>query len=479
MTKTEATDVIIESAKIKARNSLLDFTRWTMPDYSVTQFHKSFIKQVEKFITGEVKKMMIWIPPQHGKTEIATRRATALLLGLNPKLKVAIVSYNSATARKFNREIQRIITSDDYKELFPETKLNEKNVVSVAGSWLRNADECEIVKYGGGFKTVGVGGSLTSSKVDVLIIDDVYKDAQDAWSSTIRLNVADWYDTVAETRLHNDSQQLIVFTRWHEDDLAGRILKQQKGWEIVKYEAIKTGEPTELDPRKAGEVLWPERHSLDMLLERQQKNPYAFEALYQQNPSPKGGNYIRGEWFKIVNEKTIPENLVWDMWIDGAYTRSTKNDPTGILITTEHQGILYIRNFMEAYMEMPELLNNVQQQGNFYLTKGKSRVFVEPKASGKSLVQMLRNTGMNMVEIEGDLVNQGKEARIHTAVPSVNAGKVVLIEGQWNEVFIHQLEGFPGAKHDEAVDLLGYATEHYFIKSNKSSDPNKIKYLFR
>jgi predicted phage terminase large subunit-like protein len=285
----------------------------------------------------------------------------------------------------------------------------------------------------------------------------------------VRANIADWYDTVAETRLHNDSRQLIVFTRWHEDDLAGRILKHQDGWTIIKYEAIKTGEPTEMDPRQPGEALWPERHSVDRLLDRSAKNPYAFEALYQQNPSPKGGNIIRGDWFPVVHESTLPGSIVWDMWIDAAYTKSTKNDPTGIMIAGKHENRLFIKTFIEAYMEMPELLTTVQTLAQANGINALSRVFVEPKASGKSLVQMLKNTGLNMIEITGDLVNQGKEARIHTAAPSSQAGNIALIEGKWNGVFVHQLEGFPGAKHDEAVDLLGYAVEYYFVRSKVES----------
>jgi len=475
--KTEAAHIAISAAVNKARFSLYDFTTWTMPAFEDTWFHRSFYKQLQRFADGEVTKMMVWIPPQTGKTEGATRRMTAYLLGVNPRLKVAIVSYNSPMARKFNREIQRIIDMPEYKEVFPDTRLNEKNVVTVHGSWLRNADECEVVKHGGGFKTVGVGGPLTGSKVDVLIIDDVYKDAQDVWSTTVRSNIADWYDTVAETRLHNNSRQLVVFTRWHEDDLAGRIVKTHpKGWEIVKYEAIKTGDPTDIDPRQPGEALWPERHSAEKLMAAREKNAYAFEALYQQNPSPKGGNYIRGEWFVIKDQATFPD-MVYDMWIDGAYTKSTKNDPTGIMVCGTHAGKLYVKTFIEAYMEMPELLSTVRAVASANGINAKSRVYVEPKASGKTLVQMLGNSGLNMVEIKSKLVSDGKEARIHTAAPTINGGGVVLAQGAWNSVFIHQLEAFPGAKHDEAVDLLGYAIGHYFV-SPQPTDINNLQGVF-
>jgi predicted phage terminase large subunit-like protein len=176
--------------------------------------------------------------------------------------------------------------------------LNASNITTVAGQWLRNADECEIVWYRGGFKTVGVGGALTGEPVDVLIMDDIYKDAKTAWSPVVREAVSDWYDTVAETRLHNDSQQLIVFTRWHEDDLAGMLLRQQgvydpienpNGWVVVVYRAIKEGAPTDYDPRSEGEALWAERHSLEKLQSIRSRNPHVFDSLYQQDPKPSEG----------------------------------------------------------------------------------------------------------------------------------------------------------------------------------------------
>ena len=144
--------------------------------------------------------------------------------------------------------------------------------------------------YQGSFKTIGVGGSLTGEPVDMLIMDDLYKDAASAWSPVIRQNVADWYDTVASTRLHNDSQQLMVFTRWHMEDLAGRLLEQEgeydpidnpQGWTLISFPAIQNKPPSELDPRAEGEPLWPERHSLSKLLEIKERTPTVFESMYQ------------------------------------------------------------------------------------------------------------------------------------------------------------------------------------------------------
>ncbi|MDR2009941.1 MAG: phage terminase large subunit [Bacteroidales bacterium] len=281
----------------KGRTDLLPFTLATMPTFVPAGFHKRYYSVLTDFAEKLIKKLMVFMPPQHGKSEGSTRRLPGYILGRYPDTKLAVVSYSSPKARKFNREIQRVIDSPEYAEIFPETRLNSKNISTVAGSWLRNADECEIVGHRGGFKTVGVGGPLTGEPVDCLIMDDIYKDAKTAWSPVVRSAIEDWYDTVAETRLHNDSQQLIVFTRWHELDLAGRLLEQQgiysednpDGWVVVIYQAIKKGKPTEYDPREEGDPLWPERHNLQKLESVRKRNPHVFESLYQQEPKPLEG----------------------------------------------------------------------------------------------------------------------------------------------------------------------------------------------
>lgn len=281
-----------------SRADLLKFTAATMPTFDPAEFHKRFYAVLTKFANKEIRKLMVFMPPQHGKSEGSTRRLPSFILGKYPDTRLAVVSYSAPKARKFNREIQRIIDSPEYIEIYPETRLNGRNVATSSGSWLRNADECEIVGHRGGFKTVGVGGPLTGEPVDVLIMDDIYKDAKTAWSPVVRAAIEDWYDTVAETRLHNDSQQLIVFTRWHELDLAGRLLEQQgiydqnnnpNGWVVVTYQAIKEGAPTEYDPREEGTALWPERHNLEKLEYIRQRNPHVFASLYQQKPKPLEG----------------------------------------------------------------------------------------------------------------------------------------------------------------------------------------------
>jgi hypothetical protein len=147
---------------------------------------------------------------------------------------------------------------------------------------------------------------LTSRQIDKLIIDDIYKDSKEAWSPTVRSSVWDWYTSVAETRLHNDSQILVVFTRWHEYDLAGRLLQDEADeWEIVSFPAIKIGRPTKKDPRKNGEALWENRHSKEKLMKVKRKSPIVFANLYQQDPKPQEGLlYTRFQTYKNLPDES-------------------------------------------------------------------------------------------------------------------------------------------------------------------------------
>ena len=263
---------------------------------------------------------MVWAPPQHSKSEFSSRRLPAKGLGDNPDLKIGIVAYNHLVSSKFNRDVQRIIDSPEYRELYPETRLNVQTSRS-AGTWLRNADEFEIVGREGSLVSVGIGGGLTSRKVDWAIIDDPYKDAASAWSERVREAIWDWYWSVLRSRLHNKSQELLVFTRWHEDDLAGRLLiEEPEEWVVVSFEAIRTirGRPNPNpyydDPRREGEALWPEQLSREKLERIRASNEIVFESLYQQNPTPKEGLLLpvadlkRFSLSQIAN--TRPEGII-------------------------------------------------------------------------------------------------------------------------------------------------------------------------
>lgn len=456
-----------ELLKRKASNSLFSFIQYCKPDYLANWHHRLICEELQSFWGSEtVNRLMLFVPPQHGKSEIASRNFPAYVLGKQPDTKIAAASYSIDLARSFNRDLQRIIESKLYSNVFSETMLNSKNIASDSrGAYLRNTEEFEVVGYKGSYKAVGVMGGLSGRAVDLAIIDDPIKDAMEANSKVFRDRVWDWYLNVLSTRLHNKSKVILIMTRWHEDDLAGRLLqKEHSKWKVIKIPAIKEDINEPNDPRRVGEALWSERHSLSKLLDLRKLSESVFQSLYQQNPTAPEGNKVKKEWFQYVNEKEVP-NIHWDMWVDGAYTKSTANDPTGIMLAgfDRLKKQLYIKFAQDAFLEMPELLELISEMADLHGLSGKSRVFFEPKASGKSLKQMVNNsTNLSAVEIKSILVREGKEARIQFASPRIHSGKVNIVIGTWNDKFIHQICSFPNAAHDEYVDLIGYACEYYF-----------------
>ena len=450
--------------------NLLSFTRYTLPSFIPAPFHIAYYEVLTRFAMGKIKKLMITMPPQHGKSEGATRRLPAFVLGQDPDKRIAIVSYNATKARKFNRELQRIMDDDRYYELFPQTLLAGQTSYQEQGkrsrNYARNADECEIVGYQGSFKTIGVGGSLTGEPVDMLIMDDLYKDAASAWSPVIRQNVADWYDTVASTRLHNDSQQLMVFTRWHMEDLAGRLLEQEgeyhpidnpQGWTLISFPAIQNKPPNELDPRAEGEPLWPERHSLTKLLEIKERTPTVFESMYQQNPQPSQG--LMYEEFTCYTE--LPYRSQSVAYIDAADSGA---DYLCALFYKEAEEGNYIIDvlYTKEPMEVTETtLTYMLQQHQV------ERCHIESNNGGglfvSNLQQRAYDMGNRLTRFYPFHQGQNKAARIFAASASVQ--KLVKMPLDWKKrfpKFARDLTGYLRVgtnAHDDAPDALTGSVE--------------------
>lgn len=461
--------------QLQAKNSLLSFTTYTKADYSVNWHHKLVCDALDKFERGEIKKLAIALPPQTGKSELSSRRFPAYALGKNPDRKIALCSYGAEHAQAFNRDVQRIIDNELYTDIFKGTFLNASNAATDAsGGYKRTANIFETVGRNGFLKTVGIGGALTGTPVDIGIIDDAFKDRKEAESKTIRKNVWDWYTDVFESRLHNDSQQLALFTRWHMDDLIGRILdrdgKASEGgeWHYISLPALREDMSDPDDPREIGEALWEVRHSRERMKKIKATKAVTFASLYQQRPAPAEGNKIKRSWFEYCLLHEVPQGIIWDLWIDGAYTASTANDPTGLMVAGFHKPTnrLFIRHAKDAYLEMPALLKLIPEYAAQHGLADRSRCFIEPKASGKSLKQMINSLGLGLsaVEIQSTLVREGKEARAQVAAPKIEAGQVVLVKGAWNSSVVDQLCTFPNHPHDEYVDLGGYACDNYFLK---------------
>lgn len=244
---------------------------------------------------------MVFMPPQHGKSELVSRQLPAYILGKHPKAKVVVASYSSDLSSSFNRDTQRIIESQEYKDVFPKTGLNVKNIVTVSGQWLRNSEVFEVVGEGGFLKSTGVGGALTGTAMDYGIVDDPVKDSIEAMSPTYQERNWNWFNDVFYTRIHNDTRILITQTRWNVNDLSGKLLQQMEDdpsaerWTVICLPAVKINYDNPEDPRNIGDPLWPQRHNMEKLMQVRARSIRTYESLYQQDPQPiqAGGEFYR------------------------------------------------------------------------------------------------------------------------------------------------------------------------------------------
>lgn len=476
-----------EKEKINARKDIIAFAKYIMPEYDARWFHIEMGKYLNEIAFGRSKNLMQFLPPQNGKSQLVSRLLPAFLLGINPNLRIAICSYSSDLANSFCKDVQNIILSDKYKELFPETRIKEKGGANKDA--VKNRDYFEVIGYKGYVKAVGVGGSLTGRPVDVGIIDDPFKDRQEAYSQTIREHVWGWFLSVFRTRLHANSISLMTFTRWHEDDIAGRILdvnnpnydsEYAKSFKVLVIQGLK--EPnlpysfaeSINDPRSIGESLWEEKHTSESYNYFKRVNPQMFNALIQQRPTAAEGNIIKREHIEVINERELPFNpsdIIPDFFIDGAYTNLSKNDETAVCCAYYHKpnGKLYILNVSAFHKNLSEFLAWFEPYAKSMYKKGNSGVYIEPKASGEDMIVMLREFQyglFNTIKIPNKVVSIGKMARVQGVSPLFAAGRIVFVQGEWNSQTIEQLTSFPNALHDDRVDAICYSAYHYMINED-------------
>ncbi len=441
-----------------SKRNLMDFVHFTMKGYNAKWFHERIATILDRFVNGDLDRLILTLPPQHGKSELISRRLPSFMLGLNPDLKIALVSYNDTFARKFNKANQRLIQSEEYQKIFPDTNLF-RHKEQIETRYLKNAHEFEVVGKEGKFISVGVGGQLTGEPVDIVIIDDIIKNRKEAESKVFRENIWDFWTDVIETRLHNDSKRLITLTRWHEDDIVGRILESEgDDWEYLNIPAIKEDNEDPEDPRMIDDELWPERHSKKKILKARDRSLRTFTSLYQGKPSAREGDVIKRAWFSIqsigkVRRELPPATIItMNYVIDSAYTADEKNDQTAIGAYFTIEGMTYIFRVESIHMEFPELITFIKRFCKETGYNNQSRIYIEPKASGKSIAQQLKKkTGLNMIESEPP--DTDKLTRVIAATPTLQSGRIVLIYGNWNEAYLDQLCSFPNAKLKDIVDI--------------------------
>lgn len=450
----------------KARRRLIDFTLYTKPDYEVNWHHERLCEALDKLISGETKRLMVFMPPRNGKSELGSRRFPAYLLGKDPDAQIIAASYSADLASRMNRDVQRIIDSPEYRELFPNTSLNGSNARTIGtGSYVRNSDIFEIVDHKGFYKSSGIGGGITGMGMTYGIIDDPFKNRKEAESSTIRNAVWDWYASTFYTRLEKDARVLIILTRWHEDDLAGRLLKQAEEdpeaeqWTTINYPAIAEDPIDKTDPRDIGEPLWPNKYSLEALTKiKKAVGTYEWSALYQQRPSPSEGNILNRKWWQYYRVTPDKFDEIIQSW-DCAFKDNNDSDFVVGQVWGKSGADKYLLDQVKARMDLPTTINALKSLSAKWPRA--TTKLIEDKANGPAVIQMLKHeiSGMIPVNPQG-----GKVARAYAASPEVEAGNVYLPDpsiAPWIHDFVEETAAFPNSTNDDATDCFTQAMIHW------------------
>ena len=422
--------------------------------------------------------LIINIPFRSTKSTIVSQMLLSWTWIRFPWMRFITSSYASRLSTRDAKKTRDIINSKWYQELFGNSF-----------SWTTDQNvktEYENDKRGKRFVT-STDSNVTGEGADVLIFDDPNNPREKRDQNFEKVNST--YDDVFYSRLNDDKVgiRIIIQQRIHENDLTGHILSKYP--ETIRHvvmpaELTEDIHPLELADKYVDDLFWPWKFS-HQSLERWAKvlSSTAYTGQLQQNPQAAKGNIIQKEWFTIIAEAELPFNLGnaddyeetedalpflgADIWIDGAYTEKTSNDPTGLYACIFFENALYVLISTDKYMELFELLKYFPAFAEANYHGPTNKVFIEPKASGKSLRSMLNKMGFNCIEIENDVVSVGKMARVKDAEPTLESGKIFLIKGEWNKKFIDQCAIFPNGRHDEHVDLLCYSINKYFIKTRE------------
>lgn len=425
------------------RKSLKAFTCHTFDgDYQVNEHHERMFEKIDQWVEGKIDRLMIFTPPRHGKSEIVSRRLPAYLLGKYPDDHVIATSYASGLARRMSRDVQRIIDSRAYREIFPHVILPRGHTGAKSTGYVRTSDTFELVGYKGGYISAGAGGAITGMGGKWVIIDDPVKNWLEANSETIRERIWEWYGSTLYTRLEKDARILVTMTRWHPDDLAGRLIEAQDKdpeadrWEILNMPAL----------NEKGEALWPEKKDAKALKRIKASIPgKIWGALYQQNPVPEEGDIWKADYIQTMPLSEIMElNLKrvgydWDL----AYTEKESNSASAYVKSGIWDGKMIIFDIGWKWLEFPELIEWM---------KGKEGVhYIEAKASGKSAKQSLSRQGVTAIEVD---VEGDKIARTNMITPYGSAGKIIVADHLRDRLLYDSKQGILSlSKANSDIDL--------------------------
>ena len=420
-----------------ARKSLIEFVKYTKPNYQANWHHEKITSALERVASGECTRLIIQAPPRHGKTELASKRFPAWYLGRYPENQVICATYNGDYALDLGRDVRNIMAGRDYVRLFPDGGLRQDS---------RAADRFNTTQSGA-YISAGVGTALTGRGAHLGIIDDPFKDRQEADSERRRETVWKWYTDVFYTRLMPGASIVLMNTRWHEDDLTARILEAAESsgevWEILDLPAISDD----------GMALWPEAYPLETLHKiRDTLGPRSWLSLYQQRLTAEDGEYFKREWFRYYRE--APKNL--NFYLVGDFAISEDGDFTELgVFGVDTLGNVYVVDWWSGQTDASVWTEKIMQ----LIRDWKPLFFIGENDNIRKTVlpflrrEMRKRRQFVAVETLSSSGSKMMKARSFQAMQS--SGVVYWPHTDWAEAAIDQMLKFPAGKHDDKVDVCG------------------------
>jgi predicted phage terminase large subunit-like protein len=433
--------------KEKAQNDFMAYVNYVWPSFIHGRHHAKMAKAFERVANGEVKRLIINMPPRHTKSEFASYLLPSWFLGRFPGKKIIQTSHTAELAVGFGRKVRNLVDSDRYKDVFPEVALQADS--KAAGRWATN--------YAGEYFAIGVGGAVTGKGADLLIIDDPHSE-QEATLAEVNPEIYDktyeWYTSGPRQRLQPGGAIVVVMTRWSKKDLTGQVLKaaaQRSGeeWEVIEFPAI----------LPSGNPLWPQFWSLQELEALKQELPNGkWMAQYQQQPTSDVSAIVKRDWWKIWERDNAPPcSYMIQSW-DTAFLKSQRADYSACTTwgifehpddTGKMQSNIILLNAFKDRMEFPELKERAFEE---YKAWNPDSLIVEAKAAGSPLIFELRAMGIPVQEFTPSKGND-KIARLNAVADIFASGRVWVPNTHWAEELVEEVASFPSGEHDDTSPI--------------------------